>query len=323
MNHMISVIVPIFNVEKYISECINSIITQSYDLLEIILIDDGSTDNSGKICDEYALLDKRIIVVHQANMGSASAKNIGLCLASGFYLSFVDGDDILEDNAYKKLIDTMENKEADIVQGSFSKLYLNSKEKIIQNPLEENNKQFLIRYTTDWSCGLLWDKLFKKELFKNIYFEEGNVIDDEFFTYQGVMNANKIVRISDLVYQYRQRKNGVMTSEEKKERIVLDKLHYLTIRREKINKRFPSLSYAFDEHYLNMLLILSHDESINEQTINEVKRLIKNYFENEHKYYPPFSMRIKLARVQYMSNKKLLLQKNIRKNKIEMNHYFE
>ena len=119
----ISVIVPVYNVEPYLIECLESIINQTYRDLEIILIDDGSTDKSGDICEEYAKKDDRIIVIHQSNQGSASAKNAGLRKASGEYLAFVDSDDFLQEDAYEFMVRQLEEYHADIIQGYFRKVY--------------------------------------------------------------------------------------------------------------------------------------------------------------------------------------------------------
>lgn len=112
----ISVIVPIYNVEKYIEKCINSIINQTYKDLEIILVDDGSTDSSGKICDEYAKKDKRIKVIHKKNGGVSSSRNIALTIANGDYITWIDSDDWIEKDTYSKLADIILKNKADIIQ---------------------------------------------------------------------------------------------------------------------------------------------------------------------------------------------------------------
>lgn len=119
MNDFISVIIPVYNVAAYLSICIESVLSQDYSALEIILIDDGSTDESGKICDEYARNDKRIHVIHQNNSGAAAAKNMGLKAATGKYLSFVDSDDFLEPDAYSHMVQVIQENKADVVQCSY------------------------------------------------------------------------------------------------------------------------------------------------------------------------------------------------------------
>ena len=111
---MISVIVPVYKVEKYLEKCVNSICSQSYSDLEIILVDDGSPDNCGKICDEMALNDQRIRVIHQKNQGLAAARNAGLAIAQGKYVAFVDSDDTIENGAYLMLHNMIEHYDTDI-----------------------------------------------------------------------------------------------------------------------------------------------------------------------------------------------------------------
>ena len=123
MNNTISTIIPVYNVSTYISECMESILSQDYPDLEIILVDDGSTDDSGRICDAYAQRDNRIQVIHQPNGGAAAAKNAGLRVASGEYLSFVDSDDSLEPGAYAHMVQLMEAHGADIVQCAFRDVF--------------------------------------------------------------------------------------------------------------------------------------------------------------------------------------------------------
>ena len=115
MDNVISVIVPVYNVVAYLPECVRSILSQDYPDLEVILIDDGSTDGSGRLCDEFAADDSRVKVIHQPNGGAASAKNAGLRIAGGTYLSFVDSDDFLEPNVYAYMVRTLEKTGADAV----------------------------------------------------------------------------------------------------------------------------------------------------------------------------------------------------------------
>jgi glycosyltransferase involved in cell wall biosynthesis len=125
--HKISVIIPIYNVEKYLSVCLESVINQTYQNLEIILVDDGSTDACPKICDDYATKDNRIKLIHKKNGGLSDARNIGVKHATGDLISFVDSDDVLSLYFYEKLINILEENDADIVECGFRKFY-NEKE---------------------------------------------------------------------------------------------------------------------------------------------------------------------------------------------------
>ena len=304
----ISIIVPVYKVESYLPQCLESIIGQSFRDLEILLIDDGSPDNCGAICDEYAARDARIRVIHQKNGGAANAKNTGLRAATGEYLSFVDADDILEPGAYELMVRELNASGADVIQCGYRDLYLNRS--VDRVTLKERRvfdaESYLRRYTLDWTCGLLWDKLYRRELFDGIFFEEGHRIDDEFFTYQGIMNASKILHLPEIVYSYRQRASSVTRSPEAKRQIVLDKLDYLEKRRAKVLARFPSLKQDFDYHYLSMLVILSTDPGASEASIRLTQRMLRDYFRREKPCRMEASLRMKLLRLQYAPSARLL-----------------
>ena len=119
----ISMIVPVYQVEKYIAQCIESVLNQTFSDFELILIDDGSKDNSGAICDSYAAKDDRIIVIHTKNNGAATARNIGLERASGEYITFLDGDDYLAENMLSRLYEEIENSDYDIVLSDFLNIF--------------------------------------------------------------------------------------------------------------------------------------------------------------------------------------------------------
>ena len=316
MNNIISVIIPVYNVEPYIKQCIESVCGQKYKELQIILIDDGSTDKSGLICDEYATKDKRITVIHQKNGGAAKAKNTGLKLATGKYVTFLDADDYLEKDAYVFMRDQLEKYHADIVQCGFYEVFTNSRRIKVCFDKEEvfDNCSYLELFTKDWTCGLLWDKLYLREIFEDIYFEEGHKIDDEFFTYRGVIKAKKIVRVPYIVYNYRQRLSGVMLSETSQEQIIMDTLEYLSIRRKRVEKTYPQLKEVFDIHYLNMLLILSRKAFVSVNGLEKIKNLLYLYSREENKVKISFSLWRKLKKLQYSSIKKLLKQ---RENKVD------
>lgn len=321
----ISVIVPVYNVELYLKECLDSIINQTYRDLEIILIDDGSTDMSSDICEEYAKKDDRIIVIHQSNQGSASAKNAGLRKASGEYLAFVDSDDFLQEDAYEFMVRQLENHHADIIQCCFRMLYQKSNREVnnIIDIQTVNNSEFLELFTKDWTCGLLWDKLYKRNIFKDIYFKEGHKIDDEFFTYKGVMNSKKILRVPHYIYNYRQRISSVMFSKDSQLKIISDSLEYLSIRREEVTKSFPQLKKVYDEHYLNMLIILSKNEYINAEHIKEIRQHIKKYFSENDKLKISLGLYIELIKLQFYPSKCLLRNIKIDKSDVEKDLYYK
>ena len=140
MAEKVSIIVPVYNVQKYLEECLKSLMNQSYNNLEIILVDDGSTDNSGKICDEYAKKDSRIIIIHQKNFGAANAKNKGLDICSGELVTFMDSDDIVELNWIEIMVNTLHKYKADMVECCVDKLYIDKYE-IVENQYKNNHSK--------------------------------------------------------------------------------------------------------------------------------------------------------------------------------------
>ena len=246
----ISVIIPVYNVEKYLSECLDSVVNQTYKNLQIILVDDGSTDFSGKICDVYAEKDNRITVVHQKNAGAGAAKNTGLELIDGDYFSIIDSDDYIELDMYEKMVNSLEKYNADIVQCLFRNVFVNDsfdrKYKIKGNyPKVLTSKSFLKEYLYDWKYAIFWNKLFKKSLLQNIKFPVGRKIDDEFFTYKLVCNAKKVVNIDNILYNYRMRKTSVM-NENDTDRLIYDRIDCFIERYNYVSDIYPSLKKNYN-----------------------------------------------------------------------------
>lgn len=298
MNRIISVIIPVYNVEKYLPQCLDSVLSQSYTDLQVILIDDGSTDSSGGICDAYAAKDARIIVIHQKNAGAAAAKNAGLRIATGKYLSFVDSDDYLAPDAYAHMVGLLETQGADVVQCAFNDVYAN---KVVAHSIqgkqtEFTNTQYLEQFTKDWTCGLLWDKLYVRSLFEDIYFEESHKIDDEYFTYRGIMNAKKVIRDNTIVYNYRKRRSSVMRSSDSGKHIVKDRIDYLSKRRMNVIDRFPELRQVFDRHFVEMMVILSRDPLATEESNAIIKQQLRAYLKERN--HTPIDFRLWLALFQ-------------------------
>ena len=181
MSDLISIIIPVYNVEKYLERCVKSVINQTYKNLEIILVDDGAKDNSGKMCDELSKLDSRIKVIHKENGGLSDARNFGLKIATGDYIGFVDSDDYIADDMYETLYYTIKNNNADISIVSFYEMY---KEKVIgvrdSGNLEILSKQEAMKeLLIDTKIqSYAWNKLFKKELFNDLKFPTGKNFED-------------------------------------------------------------------------------------------------------------------------------------------------
>lgn len=301
MEDKISVIIPVYNVALYLPKCIESVQAQQYSNLEIILIDDGSTDESGRICDDYAKKDCRIKVIHKPNRGAADAKNVGLKAATGTYLSFVDSDDYLESDAYNHMIHVLQNNNADIVQCSYRDVYTDHTVEHVLNKSVMKQIDFLALFTEDWTCALLWDKLYKRSLFEGVYFETDHKIDDEYFTYYGVINSKKIIRDDQIVYNYRRRASSVMYSHSSIQQIISDRIDYLSKRRKNVISSFPQLRRVYDNHYLNMLVILSRDKNVTKEQIETIRLCLKEYFREKQHTKPEYRLLPSLFKLMIFS----------------------
>lgn len=212
---LVSVIVPVYNVEKYLKKCLDSVLAQTYENLEIILIDDGSTDKSGKICDEYAKKDQRIKVVHQKNGGAYVARNNGLKRASGEYITFVDPDDYIATKYIKKMIDEMIQQKADIVQCNsmvVTKKGIEPNKGVVSSCVLDGYtavKKMLYQTTVNSS---LWGKIFRKELFNEFDFPITKTHGDLYSLYFILQKAGKVVVMDEPLYYYFIRQDGSIRS---------------------------------------------------------------------------------------------------------------
>ena len=215
MSELISVIVPCFNVEKYLGNCLDTIINQTYRNLEILVINDGSTDNTQKIIDEYVLKDNRIRAFYQENAGLSAARNKGLDNAKGQYYVFVDSDDDILPTMIEELYTILIDNEADISicdyyrieseDSSFSDMQ-NETETI--NCVSDNSKYKYI-YVYCVVTVVQWNKLFKKEIFDDIRFPVGMVHEDEFVIHRELYNADRIVYTDRKLYRYHVREQSI------------------------------------------------------------------------------------------------------------------
>lgn len=210
---VLSVIVPVYKVEPFLRKCVDSIINQTYRNLEIILVDDGSPDNCGAICDEYANKDDRVKVIHKENGGLSSARNAGMDIAKGDYIAFVDSDDWLELDMYETLIGLAEKYDADIAEGSY-RFYRPWK---VENKVLEGNDTGDVRelnnidtlkelyYGPQMFGGvaiMVWTKIYRASMLHNLRFSEGFIHEDVEFTPKAYYLANKVVKIEKTLYNY-------------------------------------------------------------------------------------------------------------------------
>ena len=214
-NELISIIVPVYNVEQYLEKCVNSITNQTYKNLEIILVDDGATDNSGKMCDELAKSDDRIKVYHKKNGGLSDARNYGVERATGEYIGFVDSDDYIDEEMYNKLYEAIKKENTDVAECNFRFIYSNR----IANYTEDNYYLVLNRdeYTKEYVnmnriFGAAWTKLIRSSLAKEIKFPKGKLFEDGFYSLELMKKARNFVIFDSPYYNYVMRENSITNS---------------------------------------------------------------------------------------------------------------
>ncbi len=225
----VSVIIPVFNVKDYLDECLDTVTKQSYNQLEIILVDDESTDGSGQMCEAWAGKDARIRVVHQKNQGLSGARNAGIDVCTGAWITFIDSDDIVASTYVEELLDLAESTEANLVQGRkiafanhgkgpmpFGFEQLNDEIAMADNRLGQDNtwsgdsKDYMLssEYQT-----MAWGKLYRRELFQSERFPVGKLHEDNAIVYRLAYEAKHVAYTKRILYGYRTRRNSIMGEE--------------------------------------------------------------------------------------------------------------
>ena len=208
---LVSVIVPIYNVEQYLPACVRSICGQTYQQLEIILIDDGSPDDCGRLCDEFARKDERIRVIHQRNMGPGGARNTGIDTARGEFLAFADPDDELRSDEIERLMDALVKNRADAAVCGFQYISEDGEKQesvsIVSSPETISGRELQFRYFDSYGasiyCMVVWNKLYRAELFKGMRYPVGKLHEDEDLTLRLLYPAERIALTDYPGYLYR------------------------------------------------------------------------------------------------------------------------
>lgn len=239
---LLSVIVPVYNMEKFIDKCVESIINQSYKDIEIILVDDGSTDNSGNICDIWGEKDDRIVVIHKTNGGLSSARNAGIEVAKGEYVGFVDSDDYIDADMYEDMVDAVINSQKDIIAcGQTIELFDQSSKNIhITNRKEykkmEAIRQVLLEDELDVSAC---DKIFRRKLFGTILFPVGKISEDAAIVLQLIDASNGVYHVGKPYYHYIYRQESI--SKAKYHHGKLDALYNCINMKAFLEDKYPNL----------------------------------------------------------------------------------
>lgn len=246
MNDKISIIIPVYKVEAYLKECLDSVVGQTYKNLEIILIDDGSPDNSGNMCDEYAQNDLRIKVIHKQNGGLSSARNAGLEIATGEYVCFIDSDDVIDERYIEILHSMCIENNVDVAVCDIKRFTdviekeSETNEVKLINSRELQSKMYVHGEATQ--VVIVCNKLYKKYIYENLRFPIGKIHEDEFTTYKALYSSKTDIAVSNLkLYYYRCNPNGIMGNKYTIKR--LDYLEALEQRMQFYNERNEKMLY--------------------------------------------------------------------------------
>ena len=274
---LISVILPVYKVEKYLDRCLQSITDQTYRNLEIILVDDGSPDSSGAICDAWAAKDSRIRVIHKQNAGAGAARNTGLDAATGEIVSMIDSDDYLEMHMFEHLLSLMTEDvdiaECDICWTELDDLPMDDGSKA-ETGVYDVTDAMRLHIRDEIFCQTPPNKLYRRKTIGNIRFPVGNLIDDEFFTYKVIGNAKKLARSSACMYAYRQQPGSAMHKSFSLRR--LQGLEAKQQRLEYLKNRMPSLQYEakFDLFFTAMFMMQSCLRSLKGEELQQARSYI-------------------------------------------------
>lgn len=271
----ISVIVPIYNTEKYLKKCIQSIIDQTYNQLEILLIDDGSTDKSGEICDLFATIDNRVKVIHQDNANVYTARNKGISIASGTYLSFIDADDYINPNFFSNIISQITDE--DMICFGYTPVVNNSP--LHSNKLIENDRYSHYKYLTVWS------KLFNREFItkNNVHFLNFPLGEDILFTFNCLCLNPQIKAINNSGYHYRDNPNSISHTYYKNQQYIGQKImkeigNIIKNNRSNIDNELKSITYTIYKFILFYLREIAHNKYPHKEYIKEYHALVNTAF---------------------------------------------
>lgn len=281
----VSVIVPVFKVEKTLKRCVDSVLRQSYENLEIILVDDGSPDGCPAICDAYGKQDKRVKVVHQQNGGLSSARNTGIGISTGDYINFVDSDDYMHHKAIETLVDIALKYKINLVSSNPLK---------ITNDIEVEDQDFAktcvkildrktaleeMLYSEALDC-YAWGKLYKRELFDNVKFPVGKLFEDSGTTYKIIDLCEEIAIINNKIYYYINNAAGITKSSFSNRK--MDLLNFTCDIKEFVKQKYPSIVKAADykiftvAFFTMMEILVSGGADYHENELETCESAIKN-----------------------------------------------
>lgn len=279
MNPKISIIVPIYKVQKYLHKCINSILSQSFKDFELILVNDGSPDNCGEICEYYAKEDSRVKVIHKENGGLSSARNLGIDHAQSDYIAFVDSDDYIHNEMYKILYSVAIKHSSTLVICDYVEVIEGSGSNPITLPTNIDVENYTNSEALSQLCSIngikyviACNKLFKKELFRNLRFKVGKIHEDEFIAHEILFKCKKVTYCPVKLYFYLQRSDSITNSP-----VNIDKLDAIEASRERMEffKKIKQTGLQKKTEYNYISLIFLYYFKIKKNVPNSDKKLMK------------------------------------------------
>ena len=276
---LISVIVPVYNMEQYLERCVNSIVDQNYRNLEIILVDDGSTDRSPRMCDEYAAKDGRIKVVHKVNGGLSDARNAGLQAATGTYIGYVDSDDWIEPQMYQRMYEACIEHQAQVAVCRYAKIYRDRVDREGNGQVTVFDREGILKiYLTDQPeyvvYNSVWSKLFAREVVEGVLFPVGKNSEDIMYTTKAFCKLEKAVYIDECFYDYVLDREGSIMNVNRTQRMFQDEIpfwrEHITCIRELVSKDMGDMAaYYFYRRLLSYYMELA----VGEETRTAAKRI--------------------------------------------------
>ena len=293
---LISIIVPVYNMEQYLERCINSIWQQTYTNLEIILVDDGSTDKSPQMCDEYASKDSRIKVVHKQNGGLSDARNAGLAIANGTYIGFVDSDDWIEPDMYECMYEACMEHEAQIAICRYAQVYKDhtvqgGNQKITAFDREELMKIYIGGHDDYIIYNSVWSKLFAREIVEGVQFPVGRNSEDIMYTTKAFCKVEKGVYIDKCLYHYVLDRDGSIMNVKRTERMFQDEIPFWKEHMEYIRRYVSEQMGDYAAYYFYRRLLQYYlDLNKNVQTKADATRLAKIMHKEKDKIQQVYNM---------------------------------
>ena len=277
-NELVSIIVPVYNTEKYVERCIKSICNQTYKNIELLIIDDGSTDNSGKICDKWAEKDIRVKVIHEENRGVSIARNRGIELSQGDYIGFVDSDDVIDEHMYENMLEEAHKGNYDIICCNGYFMYSGEEKKIIISNYESKElecKNYML--FSIQNGGYVCNRIYKKTCIKNIEFRKDiYILEDLLFNMEISEKCKKIKYINNPLYFYYINSNSALR-EKTTFRNVYKRVSALTAKEEIIK--------ICEKHCLDIINQLKMEYVFNAYRLRYIYKYIDNYTQNVAKKY--------------------------------------